>query len=62
MAVNTHTQNLGVYGLEFVQYGLNPRHLLASGGGPIQGIEYKHHIFLLLELTQGKILFSQMTG
>jgi len=43
-------------------FGLNPRHLLASGGGPIQGIEYKHHVFLPLELTQGKILFSQMTG
>lgn len=59
-AIDAHTQNLGVTGLELVLEGFESRDLLASGGCPIQGIEHQHDVFLTLELAQGELRATQM--
>ena len=61
-AIDAHTQNLGVTGLELVLEGFESRHLLASGGCPIQGIEHQHNVLLPLELAQGELRATQMAN
>lgn len=61
-AIDTHTQNLGITGLELALQSFEPRYLLASGGCPIQGIEHQHDVFVALELAQGELRTTQMAG
>jgi hypothetical protein len=58
--INAHTHNLGVTGLELVQYGLQAGNLSGSSRCPIQGIKHQHHILLPLELAQSELGTAQM--
>ena len=57
-AVDAHTQNLGVTGLELALQSFESRDLLASSGCPIERIEHQHDVLLPLELIQGELRTS----
>ena len=59
-AIDAHTQNLGVTGLEVFLESFQAGNFLGSSRCPIQWIEHQHDVFLPLELVQREFGPAQM--
>jgi hypothetical protein len=61
-AVDAYTQNLGVTGLEVIDYRFQTRNLSGSSRCPIERVEHQHDVLLPLELAQAELGSRQVTA
>jgi hypothetical protein len=61
-AIDTHTHNLGVSGLELFFESFEAGDFFGSSRCPIQRIEYQHDVLLAFELVESEFGAPQMAG